>query len=135
MTHTTATQGIVVFPGPPTTARGLIWARLSPIGQENRWRRIISYLLCQFSSALMSCLPPAIPERASAILCTADRTHPHHHPTTPKTQGLAISQSLQLSQESVSPPPASLRSLPPSYLYPPQSAFQHDKPHGISAVL
>lgn len=60
-------------------------------------------------------------------------------PATSETQGLAITQSLQLSQESVSPPPASLRSLPPSYLFPPttppQSAFQHDKPHGISAVL
>lgn len=80
MTHTAATRGNVVFPGRPVAVRRLIWVRLSPIGQENRWRRIISYLLCRFSPALMSCSPPVTPKRASAIPRIADRTHPQHHP-------------------------------------------------------
>lgn len=83
MTHTASTWGIVVFPGRPTAVHGLIWVRLSPIRQENRWRRIISYLLFWFSSALMSCSPLVTPERASAIPRIAVGTHHHSHPPAP----------------------------------------------------
>lgn len=67
MTDTAAVRGIVFFLGCPTAVHGLIRARLSPLSQGNRWRRIISYLLCRFSSALMSRSPPVTPGRASAL--------------------------------------------------------------------
>lgn len=85
MTDTAAARGIVFFLGCPTVVHGLIWARLSPLSQENRWRQIISYLLCRFSSALMSCSPPVASGRSSAIPCNAVGTPPPpQQPLKPK---------------------------------------------------
>ena len=90
-------------------------------------------LLCSFPSALTP-----LPTSATAPKC-ASAPPPH------------ITQSLKLSQEPVSlhppPNPAILPSLAPLFPSPPlpphttpspcapPSAFQHDKPHGISLVL
>lgn len=118
MTHIAATWGIVVFPGRPTAVHGLIWARLSPIGQKNRWRWIISYLLCRFSSALMCCSPPVTPERASAV----PRIGTHHHspapynPWNPRPGNHSVVAAISgicLSSTCLPPFPASLISVSP----------------------
>lgn len=112
MTDTAAVRGIVFFLGCPTAVHGLIRARLSLLSQGNRWRRIISYLLCRFSSALMSRSPPVTPGRSSAIPSIAFGNPPHPQPPLKPKAWQSLSRCSYLRNLSLLHLPPSVPCLP-----------------------
>lgn len=99
-------------------------------------------LLCSFSSAVTP-LPTSLTTQMCTVLpfppTDVPPSHNYSHPLPLKPKDPAIAQLLKLSQEPVSlhlpthHSPFSCFPLPPCA--PSPSAFQHDKPHGISLVL